>query len=361
MRLQELIKECCPIVFNADYKRLQKKYSMDSIPRPNNVPFIPPAVLPSDPAATLPVADYLYIILPYFNYCFFERRKQLFQEFIARISKHPKLRIVVAEAIERGEEGQLKPQDVPNTLLHLKIETQHRIWLKENLINIAVGYLPQEWKAMAWIDADLTFLNPNWVEDTFAALETWDVVQLFEQCHFLGPDGNPLKTDKGFGFMSQTSGKPYTKTHKYGFWHPGFAWGCTRRAYEAMGGLIDWGILGSGDHHMALALIGKVDISHPPKIHPVYIQQLKAFQARVQQHSLQLGYVKGTLQHHWHGRLEDRKYQERWTILTKYAYNPEEDLYKTPSGLFQLTLKGLRLREDIHAYFEGRQEDRKEK
>jgi hypothetical protein len=345
----ETLKDC----FLQLSKRTQsipphKKYNCDSIP-------LPPPLPPPQPKS----ANYLYVVLPYFNYCFFERRKQLFREFVKRLSSHPCIRIVVAEAIEKGEQSQLLPEDIPNTLFHLKIETQHRIWLKENLINLAVSYLPTEWKAMAWIDADLTFFNSHWVEDTFVALNQWDVVQLFEHCEFLGPDGNPLKTDKGFGYMHCTSGKPYTKTHKYGFWHPGFAWACSRRAYEAMGGLVDWGILGSGDHHMALALIGKVDISHPSQLHPNYIQRLNEFQERIQHHSLKLGYVKGTLQHHWHGRLEDRKYKERWNILTEHQYDPDHDTYKTPGGVLQLTLKGLRLAHDIHEYFQGRQEDRK--
>jgi hypothetical protein len=39
------------------------------------------------------------------------------------------------------------------------------------------------------------------------------------------------------------------------FWHPGFAWACTRKAYDKMEGLYDLSILGSGDHNMALSLI----------------------------------------------------------------------------------------------------------
>jgi len=70
-----------------------------------------------------------------------------------------------------------------------------------------------------------------------------------------------------------------------------------------MGGLIDWGILGSGDHHMALALIGKVESSHPGNIHHQYATLLHAFQDRVR--NLSLGYVPGVIQHHWHGSIAE--------------------------------------------------------
>jgi len=202
-------------------------------------------------------------------------------------------------------------------------------------------------------------LNPQWVAETLRTLQTTaDVVQLFETCVNLGPDGEAMKTDKGFGYMRCTSGKPYTKTHKYGFWHPGFAWACNRVAYEQMGGLIDWGILGSGDHHMALALIGLADISHPGNIHANYAKRLKAFETRVA--GLRLGYVSGVIHHHWHGRLADRRYRERWDILTQNKYDPDRDIYKTSGAVIQLTLTGLRLQPEIHEYFIGRQEDRKD-
>ena len=332
------------------------------IPIDLNPPSPPPVPVPSvDPRNSL------YVILPYFNYCFFQRRKELFIQFVQRISENPDIRIVVVEAVERGESKQLSQADLPNTLYHLIVETEHRIWLKENLINIAVSHLPASWNYMAWIDADLTFMNPHWARETLAVLSgkgtdpkrrSLDVVQLFETCANLGPDGEVLKIDKGFGYMYLTSNKPYTKTHKYGFWHPGFAWACHRGAYEQMGGLIDWGILGSGDHHMALSLIHLADISHPGNIHENYSKRLKAFESRAT--GLRLGYVSGQIQHHWHGRLEDRRYRERWDILTQNKYDPDRDIYKTSGGVIQLTLSGLRLQPEIHDYFIGRQEDRKE-
>lgn len=297
----------------------------------------------------------LYVILPYFNYCFFQRRKELFVSFVSHISSKKDIRIVVVEAIEQGEKSQLTKDDVGPCLYHISVETQHRIWLKENLINIGIKYLPKNWKYVAWIDADLGFLNSFWVKDTIDCLQEFDILQMFQTCANLGPSGEVMKVDKSFGYMYRCSGKPYTKTYKYGFWHPGFAWACTRKAYDTMGGLVDWGILGSGDHHMALALIGKVNCSHPGNIHSNYAKLLDEYEKRVAK--LQIGFVPGTIVHYWHGRLEDRKYKERWEILTGHQYDPVKDIYKTKGGVIQLSLSGLKLRDDIHDYFIGRRED----
>lgn len=298
----------------------------------------------------------LYVILPFFNYCFFQRRTELFEKFVQHISCKKNIRIVIVEGIEHGEKGQLHKNTTNDSILyHISVETKHRIWLKENLINIGIQHLPKDWKYVAWIDADLGFLNNYWVEDTIQALNEYDIVQLFHTCANLGPEGEIMKVDKSFGYMYLKSGKAYTKTYKYGFWHPGFAWACTRKAYDTMAGLIDWGILGSGDHHMALALIGKVDCSHPGNIHSSYARKLKEYEQRVR--PLKIGYVVGTIVHYWHGRLEDRKYRERWDILTENKYSPDEDIFKTKGGVIQLTLSGLRLQESIHEYFIGRRED----
>jgi hypothetical protein len=227
--------------------------------------------------------------------------------------------------------------------------------MKENLINIGVSKLPRSWQKIAWIDADITFLNEKWVEYTQDALDVFDVVQLFQTAIHLGPNGEPIKTDKSFGYMYRSGGKPYSKTDKYGFWHPGYAWACTRKAFDTMGGLLDWAILGSGDRHMALALIGKVEDSAPGNIHPSYQNLLIEFQNKIKK--LMLGWVQGTIVHHWHGSLENRKYRERWEILTRLKYNPELDIGYTLSGLVQLTKVGNRFIKEIHNYFQERCED----
>lgn len=298
--------------------------------------------------------NFLYVILPYFNYCEYGRRKQLFLEFVERLRGVQTIKIVVVEAALAGKKFQL-PKAIPGVYKHLGFITEHSLWIKENLINLAVKQLPESWTYMAWVDADITFLNNNWSMDTLKCLEHKDVVQLFHTAIHMGPDEEALKIERGFGYMHQTSNQPYHKDAKYGFWHPGFAWAITRSAYEKMGGLIDWAILGSGDRHMALALIGKVEYSHPGNISDEYAASLKHLQARCE--GLTLGFVKGTIIHHWHGRIEDRKYQDRWKILIKGQYNPSTDVVHNKNGVVQLSVEGERLHKELIEYFEGRKED----
>jgi hypothetical protein len=290
----------------------------------------------------------LYVVLPYFNFCGFKRRRELFIEFVNR-TVSPSVRLVVVEA--------LGPAPLPKLPVykHLTFKTQSNVWLKENLINIAVKAFPRDWKYISWIDADLEFLNRNWVQDTIEELQTADVVQMWRTAVNLGAHGEALKIDKSFAYMFVGSGTQWTPTDKYGFWHPGYAWACTRQAFQKMDGLPDWAILGSGDRHMAMALAGIGQYSCPGTVHDNYKMMLRLYERNLK--NFKVSWVDGTIIHFWHGSFADRRYKERWDILTRNAFDPLEDIGYTEEGLVQLTENGKRFEKFLNEYFIGRKED----
>jgi hypothetical protein len=85
---------------------------------------------------------------------------------------------------------------------------------------------------------------------------------------------------------------------------------------------------------------------------------LLTWQDRANTHIRQnIGYMPGTIYHHWHGRKKDRRYVERWQILLKHGYDPDQDLQRDWQGLYRLSDKGLRMRADLREYFHIRNED----
>jgi hypothetical protein len=291
----------------------------------------------------------LYVIIPYFNFCGFKTRQSLLVDFILRNKNTNGIRIVLIEA--KG------PSSLPRLPVwkHIIIESKNTLWIKECLINVAVKSLPTDWKYVSWIDADIHFLNRNWVSDTKEALEFMDVIQLFHTAVNLGPRGETIKVDKSFGYMHSQSGTPYTTNDKYGFWHPGYAWACTRKAWDKMKGLIDWAILGSADRHMALAWIGKASYSRPGSIHENYKNLISDFESECK--GFKVGNINGTILHEWHGSLENRRYKERWNILIENEFDPLIDIGVGPSGMIEFTKKGERMERDIQKYFVERRED----
>ena len=293
--------------------------------------------------------DTLYVVLPYFNFCGFKRRRELFIQFVERYTKTPGLRLVVVEAMGPAPLGRLSVHE------HIRLTSDSRVWLKENLINTGVKSLPNDWKYVAWIDADLEFLNSNWVQDTIKELQDADMVQMWHTAVNLGTHEEALKIDKSFAYMFVGSGTPWTPSDKYGFWHPGYAWACTRHAFTKMGGLPDWAILGSGDRHMAMSLAGLAQQSCPGTIHENYKMMLRIYERGLK--NFKVSWVDGTIVHFWHGSFADRRYKERWDILIKNAFDPFEDIGYTDEGLVQLTDKGRRFEKYLDDYFTGRRED----
>jgi len=290
----------------------------------------------------------LYVVLPYFNFCGFKKRRELFIKFVDRLKHKCGIRLIVSEMVG--------PAPLPRLPVwkHLKFPVKHNVWVKESLINVAASHLPIDWQYIAWIDADITFLNDGWIRDTLKALESADVVQMWHTAVNLGPADEAIKIDKSFAYMFKGSGTPWVQSAKYGFWHPGYAWACTRRAWEQMTGLVDWAILGSGDRHMAMALAGRAIQSAPGNVHQNYKTLLEEYQKLCE--GLRLSWVPGTIMHHWHGSLANRRYRERWEILTKNNFDPLKDIVIN-DGHVQLTRSGLRFIEDLDEYFIGRKED----
>jgi hypothetical protein len=282
----------------------------------------------------------------------------------------------------RALTGPTEFEDTRSTHPHqyIKVRTDDEIWIKENLINIGVSRLPDDWKYVAWVDADVAFARPNWVGETIHQLQHYKVVQMFSEAQDVGPRyaalSSGLTPTRGFGF-DHVKGTPrpgkivagdYPPYPPYGEpgakpgWHTGYAWAFRRDAWDELGGMIDFGLMGAGDNHMAHALIGEVHRTIHKDLHPRYKERLFEWQFRAERHIRRnVGYVSGLLIHYWHGRKGDRRYRHRWRILTDNQFNPDIDLKYDWQGLLQLVdrgdLRSITLRDQARAYFRARNED----
>ena len=292
----------------------------------------------------------LYVIAVISNPARFQRRYQLFNEFCERMKKEPQVQLVTVELQQSS-----RPFMTDATI---KLRTEHELWYKENLINIAVRHLPKDWEYMAWIDADLDFQNKDWVRETIEQLQTYKVVQLFTHCIDMGIKYETLQVHTGI-IYAHCNGEKYVTPQKYGnYFHVGYAWAIRRDAYDSIGGLIDFAILGSSDNHMSLSLLGLVDESLNKRLHPNYIKLCKIFQERCANNiKKKVGYVHGTIMHYFHGNKISRGYQSRWSILVENQFDPLSDIYKDSNGLWQLDDKKIKLRDGIIRYFRERDED----
>ena len=302
-----------------------------------------------------PIEENLHCVIVISNPCQYARRFILAREFIKRFENEMNVILYVVELAYGNQKFYVTEKNNPQHL-QIRASMNQVLWHKENMINMGVSkLLPKKWKAFAWIDADIEFENPSWALDTLKVLNgSCDIVQLFSHAVDMDKQMNAMSIYPSFGFQ-------YSKQRPYGlpgcnFWHPGFAWAMTRKAYDRVGGLYCHSILGSGDHNMAFGLMSKGEKSVNINTTYEYKQSVVEFENKAK--NLRLGYIPGVIRHHFHGSKKNRKYTERWQILVENKYNPYLHVTINEDGLLIPTPEcPQQLLDDIMQYFSERNED----
>lgn len=219
------------------------------------------------------------------------------------------------------------------------------LWQKEAAINLASKMLGPEYTAVAWIDADVWFSNPNWVSDTLKELENNDVVQMFEKCIWTSPTGETELT------------KPtVAKTPLDQSWrsHPGFAWAMRRELWDKAGGLYPFALSGGGDTIMTLAFQNSKLWDHARKHTGINREPYDAWAANFK--GAKIGFTPGTLYHEWHGSRKDRDYVGRCERVSKVDVT--KDLRVASNGLLEWTeTADKKLIAEVRQYFTSRNDD----
>lgn len=234
------------------------------------------------------------------------------------------------------------------------------LWQKERLLNMLAEQLPADVDAIAWIDADIVFLNRQWVADTLAALETAAVAQLFEDVYHWLPAGqleSLAKRSVAAGLRENP--KHATDLAKY---HPGFAWAMRRDVWEASGGLLDTVATGGGDSLMIKGFTGRTLAGLENQMNRQWLAEAETWAAAMfQRAGGRIGVVPGTILHLWHGSQKDRRYVERWRYLTDHGFCPATDLARDQSGLWQWSALARKTKPEmlrlVAAYFSERNDD----
>jgi hypothetical protein len=304
-----------------------------------------------------PIEEKLNVIIVISNPCMYSRRIVLFKEFVKRIELEEDVNLFIVEMIYndgvKNQEFTVTSSTNPN---HLQLTSSIPLWHKENMINLGVKYLlPQDYRAFAWIDADVEFESPTWAMDTLKILNGCkDVVQLWSHSVDMARDETNLNIFNSFCYS-------YSKNKKYNMhgkdcWHPGFAWAMTRKAYERLGGLYDNAVVGSGDIVMALSFINNVHLWQQSTYNADYNNSMIDYQKKAL--NIRLGYVPGVIRHYYHGSKINRKYVERKDILITNEFSPSIHITYDENGVRIPTSEcPQQFITDIMKYFIERKED----
>ena len=248
---------------------------------------------------------------------------------------------------------------------HVGLRARTWCWSKENALNIGISRAPEA-RYIATSDSDVFHRRASWAAETVQALQHYDVVQPWSDAYDLGPHDEHIQHHVSF-CRQYLHGQPVTprgpKWWKfaggpYDYPHSGYIWAWTRQALDWLGGLFEVGGMGSGDHHMALALAGQGAASLPGGCSTAYRDHVLRWQARARTHiNGNIGFVPGTVEHRFHGRKDDRGYLSRWDMFIRHGFDPETDLKRNTHGVFEWTGNKPELRREFDLYLRSRNED----
>ncbi len=303
----------------------------------------------------------LYVLTCISNPQRYVSRYKLYHEFERYMKQFPNVELYTVELSYKGRPFVVTQEGNEH---HIQVRGEQEYWHKENLLEIGRRALPPSAKKIAWVDADVTFTNPNWVNETLHALDHYKFVQMFGEYSDLGPNFEVTSTTEGFvkawknnpDEMFVTDGNGAVYSARKGA--TGLAWAATQEALNAVGGFLDWCVVGSGDWHMAYCLIERgVEIAQP-WFSTGYRMLLEKWESDCRQYIRKsVGYINSGAVHYWHGPKVNRGYGWRWNIIRENGYDPILDLKRDHQGLYIVNEQKGAMLNALRDYFESRKED----
>lgn len=313
------------------------------------------------------LSDPVYVVTTVFNPIRFNSRWRLYNKFAHHVTTSGGILYTAEVALGEREFSVTNP----NNPCHLQLRSREIVWHKERALNLIIHRLPANWKYLAWVDADVTFVRTDWINEIRHQLQVYDILQPWKIAEDLDALEHPIQRHMSFGAsFANRIRTPKQATGNYEgsvilsssagdmqAWHPGFAWAIRRDAFDKIGALFDTGICGAGDNHMAKALVGDAANSCHPQVSEGYRSAVLEWGERAAMLYRNIGYMDGLLLHHWHGPKAGRRYWDRWKILTETKFDPSKDLIREATGLFGLKPQRYELKRLLREYFLQRNED----
>ena len=259
----------------------------------------------------------LHVVTCLFNPCGYRRLAENHRRFAAGMAAAG----VPLTTVELSYDGTFA---VPGSLRLRGNPAEHALWQKERLLNVGIDSLPAEVDKVAWVDADLLFLNPDWAAQAERLLDEIAVCQLFERCRTTDAAGRVDGCGEGWAKVFNSGRVPEDK------YQPGFAWACRRDLLAggpADSGLYDRDVVGGGDRSMAFAWAGMPRFNERQREDAAWVADYLAWAGpQAARTGGKIGVVPGDLVHLYHGSAKNRRYRERIAYLVDHDYDPAADL-----------------------------------
>lgn len=178
----------------------------------------------------------LGIVSPYVNLTGNSLVKEEFLVFRKQMSEYPLFTV----ELNFGGTSQV------NSFLQVEGASLNYVFQPERLLNMVVKHLPDNIDSIAWVDSRMVLLNPDWYGQASDALGQARIVQLISNVRWLDQEG---LLEPAAGIRECPFGGLPLRT--------GAAWAMQREAFEQLGGLFAWDIVGNGNAWIQSAFSGE--------------------------------------------------------------------------------------------------------
>lgn len=277
----------------------------------------------------------------------------------------------------------------------VQIQGGDLMWQKERLLLNALSILPGEAKYVAWLDCDLIFVDPRWVDEAREALRHAMVIQPYRDVIYLDDHAtHQIGSGKGISILDTRSRNDLPIRHSFAslyeiftddivtvdldtrfkreqpFEHYsvlqrpayGHAWAARVAEFRQIG-LFDRCVLGGGDLFFCYGLIGKSRslISNHLDIGWDYYTGGDHYESWSENASTccggNLASTSSTLLHLFHGTLNNRQYKSRIDELKPFQLDLGQDLMAAEGQPWTWAREREKLNEYFMRYMKKRNED----
>lgn len=236
----------------------------------------------------------------------------------------------------------------------VQVRTQTVPYQKERLLNIGLSRLPQQCKKVCWMDSEIIYKNPKWVEKTSELLEKYLLVFPYRSVKYMDNSGKIVMTRQSFGSYcvdNPTISMLKESEYRMGIW--GFSCAMRVEMLRKMGGFYDANIVGTlicksytdigiDDGILISYMFGYdvPDINDYTKAHYKHLMNYlkKCENFHIKPHHV--GCTNGEIIYLSLPTKQQR--QPQYEILKKLSYNPEKDLEQNADGCYEFKTEKMR-------------------
>lgn len=292
-----------------------------------------------------PICTDTAVCMCFFSPAGFQRPKDNFLH-IKKLLDNAKIPTFTIECVIGNQEPFLKDPTV-------QVKSNSYLFYKEQLYNLLVPRIPEQYTKLIFIDADIIFSDPGWIDRISEALKTHDILQPFQTAFWMSHCSSIYaKTCESTVYAIcnnlETDGRTLI-----GNYHPGFSFAMTRDYFTKIGGFFDKCVFGSGDSMFCNLFMKKLGfILTTRSIDEEYEKWLeKAITV-----PMKFTYLPFTVYHMYHGSLVTRQYNSRYGLFKDYADTPFDSLFSVNSdGVYEV--HDDKLNKILKDYFKSRNED----